>query len=798
MNAFFRKIILAGFVLLVFSTMAAAQATEFTYQGKLNDGAVAANANYDFEFRLYDAANGGTQIGTVNARNTVAVAGGIFSVNLDFGQGFPGPDRFLEISVRITGGGGFTILAPRQKVASSPYAVQSLNAANATNAVNANSAVNFSGALSGDVTGTQSATAVTRLQGRDVSGTAPLGGQVLKFNSATNQWIPDTDNVGSGGGGTITAVTPGTGLSGGGATGNVTIGIANGGVGTTQIADGSVTDAKIISVSGAKVTGTVANATAAATAATATTALNFSNPLAGDVTGNQGATTVQRIRNLPIPAPVQADDGKVLRYKNDGVNPAAFELATVTGGGSGTITGVTAGTGLTGGGTTGTVTVGIAPGGVGTNEIANNAVTDARIAPSTITAPKIAGGQVVKSLNSLSDAVTLTAGSNITITPAGNTLTIASTSGGVGGSGTTNRIPLWSGAGTTIGDSLITQAGGTVQLPTFVSLANTASGNGIGFGNPNSETGMTISGASGRADLRYDGTLKLVNGPGGIPPATNGIAITTAGNVGIGTTNPTTKLYVLTGVAGTSAITGESASGPGVYGVSQSSRGVFGQSTSGRGVFGQSGSGEGVLGVSTSSAGVSGGSTSGSGVYGESPVSSLTAAGVYGKGTGSGSIGVIGESNIANAVGVFGVSTSPGGVGVYARNFSGGRAIFAEGNVAQSLSSNGLIKAMISVDSGGSINSCYNGITNSSSGNCGFIITRPLGDVGIYRINFSFPITGRFISVTAQYGSNCFMSPCSNNHGANYRDFDDTSMEVFTFFSDSKDTFRHTFMLIMY
>ena len=56
---------------------------------------------------------------------------------------------------------------------------------------------------------------------------------------------------------------------------------------------------------------------------------------------------------------------------------------------------------------------------------------------------------------------------------------------------------------------------------------------------------MSISGASGRADLRYNGILKLLNGPGGIPPATNGIAIDTAGNVGIGTTSPTSKLEIV-------------------------------------------------------------------------------------------------------------------------------------------------------------------------------------------------------------------------------------------------------------
>ena len=47
-----------------------AQATEFTYQGSLKDGAAPANANYDFEFALFDAASGGTQIGSTLARNT--------------------------------------------------------------------------------------------------------------------------------------------------------------------------------------------------------------------------------------------------------------------------------------------------------------------------------------------------------------------------------------------------------------------------------------------------------------------------------------------------------------------------------------------------------------------------------------------------------------------------------------------------------------------------------------------------------------------------------------------------------
>lgn len=63
---------------------------------------------------------------------------------------------------------------------------------------------------------------------------------------------------------------------------------------------------------------------------------------------------------------------------------------------------------------------------------------------------------------------------------------------------------------------------------------------------PGGETGMTIINPTSRADVRFgDNALKLVAGPaGGVPPPTNGLAVTTAGRVGIGTYLPATKLHV--------------------------------------------------------------------------------------------------------------------------------------------------------------------------------------------------------------------------------------------------------------
>ena len=124
---------------LIFSVgNAKAQTTSFTYQGRLTDGANPANGNYDLQFALFDGLSGGSQIGSILTRAGVTVSGGIFTVQIDFGvSAFPGADRFLEISVRPSGGGSFTILSPRQQISSTPYAIRTLSAQTADTATTA-------------------------------------------------------------------------------------------------------------------------------------------------------------------------------------------------------------------------------------------------------------------------------------------------------------------------------------------------------------------------------------------------------------------------------------------------------------------------------------------------------------------------------------------------------------------------------------------------------------------------------------------------------------------------------------
>jgi hypothetical protein len=80
------------------SAAACAQDTAFTYQGRLTDGAAAANRLYDFTFQLFDAPAGGTSQGAAITTNGVTLVNGLFTVALDFGAApfDTGGSRWLE------------------------------------------------------------------------------------------------------------------------------------------------------------------------------------------------------------------------------------------------------------------------------------------------------------------------------------------------------------------------------------------------------------------------------------------------------------------------------------------------------------------------------------------------------------------------------------------------------------------------------------------------------------------------------------------------------------------------------
>ncbi len=101
----------------------------FTYQGQLKRDGVPVTNSIDARFTLWDAETAGVQIGGGSAvfpANSVPVVDGLFTVPVDasvFGAAaFDGSARWLQVAVRSpAGGGGFTVLSPRQPLTAAPY-----------------------------------------------------------------------------------------------------------------------------------------------------------------------------------------------------------------------------------------------------------------------------------------------------------------------------------------------------------------------------------------------------------------------------------------------------------------------------------------------------------------------------------------------------------------------------------------------------------------------------------------------------------------------------------------------------
>ncbi|HZM86924.1 MAG TPA: tail fiber domain-containing protein [Blastocatellia bacterium] len=149
-----------------------AQTTLFAYQGKLEFDGAPANGNYDFQFKLFDAAVDGIQQGSTLEQLNITVTNGAYTVNLDFGAAvFSGADRFLEVSVRPAGGSNYSTLTPRQQVTSTPYTIRSLvsTTADGLTAACANCVT------SGQIQSVQGAQVTGSVSGSQISGTIPVG-----------------------------------------------------------------------------------------------------------------------------------------------------------------------------------------------------------------------------------------------------------------------------------------------------------------------------------------------------------------------------------------------------------------------------------------------------------------------------------------------------------------------------------------------------------------------------------------------------------------------------------------------
>lgn len=111
--------------------------TEFTYQGRLVLNGEPVNGDADFWCSLWDAEEGGNQVGPAAGWADVYVDDGLFSIPLDFGSNFfTGEERWLQIRVASPSGTSPTLLTPRQKLTPTPYAHTAVEALTARNAWN--------------------------------------------------------------------------------------------------------------------------------------------------------------------------------------------------------------------------------------------------------------------------------------------------------------------------------------------------------------------------------------------------------------------------------------------------------------------------------------------------------------------------------------------------------------------------------------------------------------------------------------------------------------------------------------
>jgi hypothetical protein len=206
----------------------AALGTAFTYQGRLSDADAPAEGSYDFRFILYDAAVGGTQVGSTVLKENVPVADGYFAVQLNYGSGaFTGEARYLEVDVRPGDStDAHTTLSPRQPLTAAPYALYALAVPwSGLSSVPADLAdgdddTTYSAGTGLQLVGSKFSVVASTVQQR-VTGTC-LPGSSIRVVHEDGTVECETDDMGTGaGGGDITAVYAGTGLTGGGLSGDV-------------------------------------------------------------------------------------------------------------------------------------------------------------------------------------------------------------------------------------------------------------------------------------------------------------------------------------------------------------------------------------------------------------------------------------------------------------------------------------------------------------------------------------------------------------------------------------------------
>jgi Repeat of unknown function (DUF5907) len=508
------------------------------------------------------------------------------------------------------------------------------------------------GTAGGDLIGSYPNPVVNRIQNIAVSNTVPANGQVLKFNGT--QWVPATDDVGSGGGsnptgpagGDLSGTYPNPNL----ASGSVTISkIANGAVITPKIADDAVTTNKI--ADNAITTLKVADGSITMAKLGPDVILGGggapTGPAGGDLTGtypnptiNNGAITTTKLADNSITTSKIADASVTSAKLAAGVIPTSLPP-----------------NGTAGGDLTGSYpNPAINNGAVTTTKLADNSITTLKIVDASVTSAKLAAGVIPTSLPPNG-----TAGGDLTGSYP-NPLVSKIQNIGVSNTAPTNGQVLkfngtqWAPAAESGGSFTLPYSSTASNAANLMSLTNT--GTGSGLEGVNSSTNANVSGIIGRITSTTPGAMAA--GVKGINSGTGTNGIGVYGN------------HLGNGYG----VYGNSAGGTGAYGNSTSGFGIYGKSSTGTGVYGESISGNaGSFSVTDVNNSVDAVYVSnlgqGNGIYTESTTgngltavtNNISSAAIWGFNN-SGGVGIHGVTFLGTGAGIKGSNTTNGGTAV--------------------------------------------------------------------------------------------------------------------------------------